>query len=352
MFNRSNDNHDSEKPSQSKNFGFLKRAFMGSLGIAAVAMVVDGWTVTQPDEVRMLLRLGDPVGFTEQGFGLKRPLTDRTFSVQTSLQELELPASSVALQNGTITAENIQSSVFIKLNGTRAEMEETVAMMRQNIPAYETQIISLAEGELRDTVRLTSVASAEFGENQEVTQINVEAGEINFLDTDAVGDRVAEKLQGIISGFVPGTVEVGDKTLPRLEISEFRIGNFEFDADYLARRETVADSRALAEAARFKEAEAERIADATAAQAEGDKRAAILRAEGDAQATVLRGTAEATALQLRVEAAGGAESLREQTLAESWNGETPRVVGGTDVIVDDRYAPGVNGAAAPSLTAN
>ena len=197
------------------------------------------------------------------------------------------------------------------------------------MPEYEDRIKKLGEAALRDVIRLTIVASSEEGEEQEATQPT--ADQINFLDTNAVSKAVAGKLQESINSIISGTITVGDKEIPKIEVVEFRIGDFKFDKDYTERRKKIADARAGAEAARFEKAEAERKADAIKA-----------RAVGEADAIRLIGTAEAHSLKARVEAAGGANQLRAQTLAEKWNGETPKVVGGENVIVDSRFAPGTS----------
>ena len=235
--------------------------------------------------------------------------------------------------------------MFLQFNGTREEREQTLAQLRARMPDYEARITSLAEGALRDVVRLTIIASEDEDEGQTVTS-QVRSGALNFLDSETVGDRVAERVQRSIDAVIPGTVIVGEgdtaEELPRLQIAEYRIGNFEFDSDYLSRRQTIADSRAAAEAARYQESEAERVANAAEARADGVRRAAIKEAEGEAEAIRLRAIEEIARLRGLVEAAGGPEALREQTLAERWNGETPDVVGGEGVIVDGRFAPGTD----------
>ena len=329
---------------RSKQDKIKKAAKWAGIGLAAVfgiAVVSDGMVNTAPDQVRMVLRFGDPVRYTDQGLSFKIPLIETLYTQTTSLQEYEIPTSSIALQNGTVTAEQVQSSAFIQFNGTREEREATLAQMRERMPDFEERISSLAEAALRDTVRLTIIASTDEEEEQSVTS-PVRSGAINFLDSETVGRRVRDRLQSSLSAIIPGTVEVGGVTVPRLQVTEYRIGNFEFDRDYLDRRRSIADARANAESARFQEAQAERIANAAIRQAEGEKQAEILRAQGAAEGIRLRALAEAEGLEARVEAAGGADALRAQTLAEAWNGETPDVVGGEGVIVDGRFAPGTD----------
>jgi len=322
----------------------VRNAGLGLLGLGAVAVVSDGIVITAPDEVKMILTLGDPERFAPQGPSLKIPFIQSTFSATTSLEEYPVPQSSVGLQNGTITAEGIVSSAFIQFNGTREEREETLTLIRENMPDYEARITSLAESALRDTVRQTYIASADPDEEQTVTSRGENV--IDFMDSEAVGQRVAERLQSDINNVILGTVTVGEgeyaEERPRVEIQAYRVGNFDFDSDYLARRDQVANARAQAEAARFEVAQAERTATATEARAEGDKNAAIFRAEGEAQGILLRANAEAQGLRERVDAAGGAEALRQQTLAEAWDGRTPQVIGGEGVIVDGRFAPGAD----------
>jgi regulator of protease activity HflC (stomatin/prohibitin superfamily) len=322
----------------------VRNAGLGLAGLAAVAVVSDGIVITAPDEVKMILTLGDPERFAPQGPSLKIPFIQSTFSATTSLEEYPVPQSSVGLQNGTITAEGIVSSAFIQFNGTREEREETLTLIRENMPDYEARITSLAESALRDTVRQTYIASAGSDEEQTVTRRGVNV--IDFMDTEAVGQRVAERLQSDIDSVILGSVTIGEgefaMEVPRVEVQAYRIGNFDFDQDYLARRDQVADARATAEAARFQEAGAERTANAAAAVADGERRATILRAEGDAEGIELRALAEANGLRERVDAAGGAEALRQQTLAEAWDGRTTQVIGGEGVIVDGRLAPGAD----------
>lgn len=314
-------------------------------GLFTLAVLADSIVITSPNETKMLLTTGSPSGFTSPGLSFKMPIIQSLYSVTTSLEELTVPESSIALQNGTITAENIESSAFIRFNGSREEIEDTVTLLREFMPAYEDRIEQLAEAALRDVVRLTIVASAEEGEVQEVTQLR--AGQINFLDSEAVGEEVTRRLQEDISSIIPGEVRVGEQVLPIIEVAEFRIGNFNFDQDYIARRQQIADSRAQAEAARFREAEAERTADAAIARANGEAEAVRIIAEADADAILLRALAEAEGIEARVAAAGGAAELREQTLAERWNGVTPHVIGGDSVIVDSRFAPGTADVIAP-----
>lgn len=325
----------------------VKAGAAGAAFLASVTVIADGIVITRPNEIKMIMTTGEPSGFAPEGLSFKFPLVQSVFTAKTSLTEYTVPPSNIALQNGTVVAENLQSSVFIRFNGTREEREETLAMIRRDMPDYESQIKSLAEGALRDVVRLTIIASENEDETQTVTSTS-RSGAINFLDTQRVGDVVASNLQKSINSILPvivNTIEKEDGTketvaYPRLEVSEYRIGNFDFDSDYDTRRDRIANARANAEAARYEEAEAIRKGNAVAATAEGDKRAEISRAEGQAQGIALRKAAEAEGLRALVEAAGGAEALREQTLAEKWNGQTPNVVGGEGVIVDGRFAPG------------
>ncbi len=323
---------------------FKKYAKIGALsilGLGGVTVAFDGVVITGPDEVNMVLTAGSPTRFAPEGLSLKIPFYQTTFGATTSFQEYTVPQSSVGLQNGTVTAEDMKSSIFLQFNGTREEREETLTVMRSRMPDYEARITSLAEGALRDVVRLTIIASEDEDETQTVTS-QIRSGALNFLDSERVGDRIAAKVQASIDAVIPGTVMVGDREVPRLEIAEYRIGNYEFDDDYLSRRKTIADSRAKAEAARYEQSEKERRADAAEAEADGVRRAKIQEATGEAESIRLRAEQEIARLRGLVEAAGGPEALREQTLAERWNGQSPQVIGGEGVIVDGRFAPGAD----------
>lgn len=304
------------------------------------ATLVDGVVFTTPEHTTLVLTAGKPDRFAPVGPSLKIPFWERTYKVKTSVSDVPLDEANIALQNGTVTAEHLQSTTRIQINGTLAEREQTVTMLREKMPDFQARIKAFSEKALRDVVRLTVVASEDSQESQEVTSVK-NGNHMNFLDTKSVGAEVARIVQDQINSIIPGTVKQGDKDVPRLEVTEFQIGQFEFDKDYLSRRQKIADSRAKAEAARFEKAEAERKAEARAAQAEGERRATVAQAQGDAEATKLRKGAEAEGLSGLVKAAGGPDKLREQTLAEKWDGKAPQVVGGSGVIVDGRFAPGV-----------
>lgn len=320
------------------NKGAAAGAALASL--VSLGVVADGMVFTSPNETKLVLTAGKPERFAPEGISFKIPFYQSVYGVTTSVRELGLSPASIALQNGTVTAENLESSVFIQLNGTRAERERTVSLLRERMPDYEERIRTLAETELRNIVRLTVIASEDAGEVQQVTSTR-DGAQINFLDTKRVSEQITKKLQEQLSSIIPGTVEMAGKQVPAIEVTEFRIGDFKFDEDYLSRRKNIADARANAEAARFEKAEAERKAEARAAQAEGERRATVTTAQGEAEATKLRKNADAEGLKALVEAAGGPDKLREQTLADKWDGKTPQVVGGSGVIVDGRFAPGV-----------
>lgn len=262
---------------------------------------------TSPNETKLVLTAGKPERFAPEGISFKIPFYQSVYGVTTSVRELGLSPASIALQNGTVTAENLESSVFIQLNGTRAERERTVSLLRERMPDYEERIRTLAETELRNIVRLTVIASEDAGEVQQVTSTR-DGAQINFLDTKRVSEQITKKLQEQLSSIIPGTVEMAGKQVPAIEVTEFRIGDFKFDEDYLSRRKNIADARANAEAARFEKAEAERKAEARAAQAEGERRATVTTAQGEAEATKLRKNADAEGLKALVEAAGGLTS--------------------------------------------
>ncbi|HEY8963662.1 MAG TPA: SPFH domain-containing protein [Alphaproteobacteria bacterium] len=312
--------------------------------------------VTNPNEVTMILTGGAPSGFAPVGLSLKIPFLQSTFSKTTSVQELQVPKSSIGLQNGTMTAEGLESSIFIRFNGTFEERQKTLELVRANMPDLEERVKSLAEGSLREVVRLAALPAEDISDGQTVTVQPAVRGAINFMDSAAIGDAVAAKVQNDINSIIPGSVieaqgTDAERSAPRIEVVQVRIGNWEWDASYTNRRQIVADARSNAEAARYKKAEAERSAEAAVAAAEGNKKAAILAAEGQAEGIRLVATAEADGLKARIEAAGGSETLIQQTLAEKWQGVTPSVVGGENVIVDGRYAPGVKFSDVTPVTA-
>jgi regulator of protease activity HflC (stomatin/prohibitin superfamily) len=324
----------------------------GAAAGAAFATLVGGIAIsdsivfTTPEYTTMVLTAGKPSRFAPVGPSLKIPFWETTYPVKTSLHPVDLDRANIALQNGTVTAEGMESTIFMQINGTIEEREQTISLLREKMPDYEARIKALAETALRNVVRLTVVASEESGEKQEVTATKI-GDRLNFLDTKALGTEVIRTVQEEIDAIVPGTVLHGETQVPRIQITDFRLGQFDFDHDYQSRRKTIADSRAAAEAARYKKAEAERKAEAAAAEADGARRAAVLQAEGEAAGITLKTSAEAQGLEKRVKAAGGADKLREQTLAEKWDGRAPQVVGGSGVIVDGRFAPGVKDVTAP-----
>lgn len=236
------------------------------------ATLVDGVVFTTPEHTTLVLTAGKPDRFAPVGPSLKIPFWERTYKVKTSVSDVPLDEANIALQNGTVTAEHLQSTTRIQINGTLAEREQTVTMLREKMPDFQARIKAFSEKALRDVVRLTVVASEDSQESQEVTSVK-NGNHMNFLDTKSVGAEVARIVQDQINSIIPGSVKQGDKDVPRLEVTEFQIGQFEFDKDYLSRRQKIADSRAKAEAARFEKAEAERKAEARAAQAEGERRA-------------------------------------------------------------------------------
>ena len=92
-------------------------------GLVAAFLLSQTLVITDPNETRMIMSAGKPDGFTSIGLDWKLPIYQSTFDVITSLEEITIPESSIALQNGTITAESIKSSAFVRFNGTRAQIQ-------------------------------------------------------------------------------------------------------------------------------------------------------------------------------------------------------------------------------------
>ncbi len=315
-------------------------AWAGAVGVGLL-VAADGITMTGENEAKLITTGGEISGVANTGFGMKWPLYQGVYSLRTDVREINPEPTSAALQNGAITAQNIESGAFIRLNGTQEEREETVAQIYRNMNDFDDRVQSLAEKALRDVVRQTVVASADEGEEQEVT--STAPGRLDFLNSEAVGEAVQRRLQREIDNIISREINIGTEEnpemVPAIEVTAFRVGNFEWDDKYETRRDQIAQSRAAAEQARFKEAEAERNADAERAEAAGDRDAAITRAAGQADAIRQVGDAEAAAISARIEASGGAEQLVEIIRAERWNGwEDLQVLAGegAQTIVDAR----------------
>lgn len=321
----------------------LPKSKLLKTSIAGIALITafNAVTMTGENEVKLTTAGGKITGTTSLGFGVKIPFYETTYGLKTDAREIKPEDTSASLQNGAITAKNIKSSAFVRLNGTREQQEETVKLIYKKMKDFDSRVKSLAEKSLRDVVRQTIVASADSDEKQEVTAENNDR--LDFLDSAAIGEAVKTKLQNEINNIVKRKINIGTDENPEMvdaiEVTSFKVGNFEWDEKYETRRDDIAQARARAEQARFKKAEEERNADAARAAADGRRDAAKKEADGQEYAIRRLGEAEADAITKRINAAGGAEELVKIIRAERWNGwEDLQVLAGGDAqtIVDAR----------------
>lgn len=335
--------------------------------VLAAVMVMDGIKTTPLNEVRLVTQGGNPVSVLSPGYDFKIPFFQSTYDLRTDMIGLDLPTADIAIQNGTITVEKLQSKVFVRLNGSRSQQEETARIIFEKMRDFHARILDLAAKTQRDTVRGTIIATADDlselrsdGGDTKATakeeQIAAAAlqGRPNFLDTERVGRMIVESLQRELRATLGSDINVGTEEqpryLPRVEVTSFALGNFEWDSDYQSRRTEIQKKRSDAEKARYAQIEGEREAAGKRAVAQGEKDAAILRAEGQAEGIKLVQNAEAEGIGKRIKAAGGSsEQLVNIIEAERWNGSRITISGATPIIDARQDKEGTVIPAAPKL---
>ena len=298
----------------------------GIAGVFALVTAAKTVVITPPNEAKLITRFGDPVRGAPSGLSTKIPWVEGAYTQQTDARVVKAKSADIALQNGTITAENTEAAAIIRFNGTREERNQTLEILIENARDVDAVIQQYLDKALRDVVRTTVVAtddnaqlgapgtSNDQGDAKLAETVDTE-GRLDFMNSEAVGAEVAELLQSGINKLVPSTVTVFDEELPRIEVLEVKLGDFDFDVDYQTRRDKIANARAEAIQAGYDRVTAEEQA-----------AAAISAAGGQAGALELVSIKQAEAIEREAAAAGGAGNLVAYKQAEKWNGELPETV--------------------------
>lgn len=350
-FSSASSSSDDHKPSRPRMpFGMKLGAGISAFALAA-GVGISALQSTPEHTVNLVTQGGKVVGALAVGYDFKIPVLQNLYPMRTDLIEIEPAPPSIALQNGTITATNIQSSAFLRINGTRAQQEETVKEIYSKMSNFESRVASLTDKALRDVIRGSVIpTSSDSMTGEKAEKIGTE-GKPNFLDSVLIGQLVADHLQGSLNATIPGKINVGTDAKPdwqdRIIVTQVKIGNFDWNPEYKTKRNEIQSARADAERAGFKEQENIRLANGEREKARGEKDAAILRGEGASKARELALAAEATGvlamknaeaegLSNQVKAAGGVDKLREIILAQQWNGSNAVITGAGTSILDAR----------------
>lgn len=262
----------------------LVLALLAIVGFNSIATVPVGYT-------GILLTLGkvEDAALAE-GLHLKIPFVQRIISIDNRVKKLELCTEAFSKDIQTVSAT-------LAVN-YRLQTDKTFSIYKNTGLAYEDNLIVPATHEVLKSVCAQYTAEELISKRAE--------------SSDKMRDELDDKLNPI-----------------GISVTDFNIIDFDFSDEFIS----AVESKQVAEQLKKKAATENETA---IAQAEREKQVAIKQSEAQAQSVLIAAQAEADAVKLAADAeAYRLRQIGEQltdktianTLAESWDGRLPGVVG-------------------------
>ena len=297
------------------SFGAMKRLIALALAVLLVVIIVPNCFATVPVGFTGIMLTMGKVEDTalSEGLHFKIPFVQKIVSMDNRVKKLELSTEAFSKDIQTVSAT-------LAVN-YRLQTEKTFAIYKSTGTAYEDNLIVPATHEVLKSVCAQYTAEELISKRAE--------------SSDKMRDELDAKLS-----------QIG------ISITDFNIIDFDFSDEFIS----AVESKQVAEQLRKKAAtenetaiaQAEREKQVSIKQSEAEAERVRIAAEAQAQSTLIAAQAEADAVKLAADAeAYRLEKIGRQltdktilnTLAESWNGELPGVVGAdaTGILnLDDR----------------
>lgn len=311
--NYGNDGHDRDnKPAVSVG----KKLAIGASALVAAIFAVDGWTIIDQKERGLDYRMGklttqETKDIRQPGINFKLPIFQSIRKHTVTLQEITLPDESIYTKD----SQEIKGTVSVQFTVP----EEKLIHIAKTNPDYKAIMITNVKQALKDA----------FGKT-EATNIASNRDEVMLRASENVKESVNESLG--------------------LQVARVQLPNFEFEDTFKKSIASAMGMKAEAEKAKLAVAKAESEANSAIQNARGIAESTKLQAEADffkAQKTAdgeLYKLQKASEGQTRLSSAIGKENLASYWFNQTWNGELPKVSGGSSVTMMD--AQSLIGAAA------